>query len=290
MIQDIYPHKLNNSYRPAAVPTDNSLIVHFNSEGQILVKSAPEADGSRRKAYPRLSEFGTKPASLTYLFAMDEDEIFLATDDEICAPEGYGYMKIREFRKVEDVSKKGVFEAFTAKHLSDWYKINKFCGKCGSKTTHSETERAVVCPDCGNTVYPKICPAVIVGVIKKGATKDEDQMLLTKYNRNRGVPYYALVAGFTEIGETFEETVAREVMEETGIKVKNIQYYKSQPWGVAYDILAGFTCEADGDTTITRDESELAVAEWLTRDKVVLQPDQFSLTNEIMTQFKNGVL
>lgn len=290
MIQDIYPHKLNNSFRPGATPKADSLVIHFNNEGQILVKANPEEDGSKRKAFPRLSDFTKSPESLTYIFAMDEDEFFLATDEEITAPNGYEYMKIREFRKVADVSKKGVFEAFTAKHLSDWYKINRFCGKCGSKTNHSETERAVVCPECGNTVYPKICPAVIVGVIKKSATKDEDQMLLTKYNRNRGVPYYALVAGFTEIGETFEETVAREVMEETGIKVKNIKYYKSQPWGVAYDILAGFTCEADGDTTITRDESELAVAEWLTRDKVVLQPDQFSLTNEIMTKFKEGEL
>ncbi len=288
MIQDIYPHKLNNSYKPSEVPTKDSLIMHFNSDGQILTKLTPEADGSSRKSFPRLSEFSNEPETLTYIFSMDEDKVFLADCDEVSVPEGYGYMKIREFRRVEDVSKKGVFEAFTAKHLSDWYKINRFCGKCGSRTNHSETERAVVCPKCGNTVYPKICPAVIVGVVKRGATKDEDQMLLTKYNHNRGVPYYALVAGFTEIGETFEETVAREVMEETGIKVKNITYYKSQPWGVAYDILAGFVCEADGDTTINRDESELAVAEWLTRDKVVLQPDQYSLTNEIMTKFKEG--
>lgn len=288
MIQDIHPHKLNNSYRPEAVARDNSLVVHFNKEGQILVKSVPEADGSKRKAYPRLSEITNRPAILTYLFAMDEDEFFLAEDEVIDVPEGYEYMKMREFRKVEDVSKKGVFEAFTAKHLAGWYGANKFCGKCGSKTGRSTTERAIVCPECGNTIYPKICPAVIVGVIKKGETKDKDQMLLTKYNRNRGVPYYALVAGFTEIGETFEECVAREVMEETGITVTNIHYYKSQPWGVADDLLAGFICEATGNMEITRDDSELAVAEWKYRDEVVLQPDQFSLTNEIMTIFKNG--
>lgn len=286
MIQDIYPHKLNNSYKPEEQPTKDSLIVYFSNEGQILVKASPETDGSSRKAYPRLSEFIREPSKLTYIFSMDDDKFFLASDENLEIPEGYHFMKIRAFRREGDVSKKGVFEAFTAKHLADWYACNKFCGKCGSLTNHSEIERAVVCPQCGNTVYPKICPAVIVGVIKRGATKDEDQMLLTKYNR--GIDYYALVAGFTEIGETFEETVEREVMEETGIHVKNIQYYKSQPWGVAYDLLAGFICEADGDTTIVRDESELAVAEWLTRDKVILQPDQFSLTNEIMTKFKNG--
>ena len=73
-----------------------------------------------------------------------------------------------------------------------------------------------------------------------------------------------------------------------GLKVKNIRYYKSQPWGVADDLLAGFICEATGNMEITRDDSELAVAEWKYRDEVVLQPDQFSLTNEIMTIFKNG--
>ena len=146
---------------------------------------------------------------------------------------------------IDSIEEKSVFEAFTAKHLAGWYGVNRFCGRCGTRTTRSNTERAICCPSCGNTIYPKICPAVIVGTIKRGETKDKDQMLLTKYNR--GIEYYALVAGFTEIGETFEETVAREVMEETGISVKNIQYYKSQPWGVADDILAGFICEADGE-------------------------------------------
>ena len=81
--------------------------------------------------------------------------------------------------------------------------------------------------------------------------------MVTKYNR--GYSNYALVAGFTEIGETLEETVEREVMEEVGLKVKNIKYYKSQPWGIADDILAGFYCQLDGSDEITRDEEELKI-------------------------------
>ena len=95
------------------------------------------------------------------------------------------------------------------------------------------------------------------------------------------------MAGFTEIGESFEATVAREVMEETGIKVKNIRYYKSQPWGMASNILAGFFCEAEGDTAIHMDENELKYAEWLGRDEIVLQPYDHSLTNEMMKFFKD---
>mgnify|MGYP002327687581 FL=1 len=140
----------------------------------------------------------------------------------------------------------------------------------------------MICDSCKNHFYPRIMPAVIVGVIQK----EKDQILLTKYKT--GISYYALVAGFTEIGETLEETVAREVLEETGLHVKNIRYYKSQPWGIANDILAGFFCEAEGDATIRMDASELKLAQWVNRKDVPLQPDDASLTNEMMQIFRDG--
>ena len=77
-------------------------------------------------------------------------------------------------------------------------------------------------------------------------------------------------------------------MEETGLKVKNISYYKSQPWGVVDDILAGFFCEVDGTDEIKLDKNELKLAQWYSREEVVLQPDDYSLTNEMMTVFKKG--
>lgn len=127
---------------------------------------------------------------------------------------------------------------------------------------------------------PRIVPAVIVGIC------NDVKILVTKYRT--GFSHYALVAGFTEIGETLEETVQREVLEETGLRVKNIRYYKSQPWGIVDDILAGFYCDVDGETDIHMDESELKLAEWKTREELELQPDDFSLTNEMMLMFKNG--
>lgn len=286
MIQDIFPHVLKNAYMLDAVPDEDSLVVYFSKEGTILVKENPEADGSNRKIFPRLSELATRPSKLTYLYSMDEDKFFLAEDESLTVPEGYSFSKVRALRAQKDVAKKSIFEVFTAKQLSSWYSNNKFCGRCGGVTEHSTKERAIVCPACGYTIYPRVVPAVITAVIARGETPDKDRILLTKYNS--GIGYYALVAGFTEIGETLEQTVAREVMEETGIKVKNIRYYKSQPWGVVDDLLAGFFCEADGDLTIHRDESELSVAEWKYREEVILQPDQLSLTNEMMTIFKNG--
>ena len=146
----------------------------------------------------------------------------------------------------------------------------------------SKHERALVCPNCGHTRYPRINPAVIVGV------RNGDKLLLTKYRT--GFASNALVAGFVEIGETLEQTVAREAMEETGLKVKNIRYYKSQPWGTAQDLLAGFYCEADGDTDIKMDNTELKYAEWVRREDIVLQPLDRSLTNEMMKMFKDGMV
>ena len=73
-----------------------------------------------------------------------------------------------------------------------------------------------------------------------------------------------------------------------GLRVKNIRYYKSQPWGFADDILAGFYCEVDGDPTIHMDQNELKTAVWTKREDIVLQPDDYSLTNEMMLRFKEG--
>ena len=123
---------------------------------------------------------------------------------------------------------------------------------------------------------------MIVGVIKG------DCLLLTKYRAGYGGN--ALVAGFTEIGETLEETVAREVMEETGVRVRNIRYYKSQPWGIAQDILVGFYCDAEENAEIHMDENELRYAQWVPREEIVLQEDNLSLTNEMMRVFRENRL
>ena len=77
-------------------------------------------------------------------------------------------------------------------------------------------------------------------------------------------------------------------MEEAGVRVKNIRYYASQPWGIANDLLMGFFCELDGDGTIHMDENELKYAQWVSREEIELQPDDFSLTNEMMARFKTG--
>ena len=108
---------------------------------------------------------------------------------------------------------------------------------------------------------------------------------MTKY-AGREYKRYALIAGFTEIGETAEETVQREVMEEVGIRVKNIRYYKSQPWGFDSNLLLGYFCELDGSGKIRLDEEELATAEWVDYRDIPDDPEGLSLTRAMMTAFR----
>lgn len=268
MIQDIAPSKLINSFASFEIRESDSLFF-FDDSGRALVGGT---EGTME--IPRGSDAPAQKA--VYLFSIDDTRYFLADGCTDFSKEGFRYLSIREIR--DAFEGKEVFAAFTAYHLWRWYADNIFCGRCGCRLDHDKKERALRCPECNNVIYPRINPAVIVGVAKG------DCLLITRYRSGYG--HNALVAGFTEIGETLEETVAREVMEETGVRVKNIRYYKSQPWGMAQDILAGFFCEADGDAKIHMDENELRYAQWVRREDIVLQPNNLSLTNEMMRMFK----
>ena len=270
MIQDIAPHSLNNRYDPSAVPEPEDFVLCFDS-GKVLLKAGEQPQLLQVKDFP-------KDCPFVYLFALDEARFFL-TAGKTPVPAGWEFVDARTLRGSKMFPREILFAIMTGKHLSDWYRDTRFCGRCGKTMTHSPIERAMKCA-CGYTAYPRIMPAVIVGV------KNGDSILLTKYRS--GFAHNALIAGFTEIGETAEETVAREVMEEAGVRVRNITYYKSQPWGIANDLLMGFYCDVDGDPGITMDENELKYAAWVKREEIELQPDDCSLTNEMMMMFKTG--
>lgn len=268
MIQDIYPSRLDNSFMSFTLSSRDYLLF-FDNKGRVLSKIENGC-----------LEFtkGSGAFDAVYLFSVDDMCYFLSIGDNTHFEDGYEFRGLRELR--DKCAGKELFAAFTAFHLWKWYSDNKFCGKCGSRLTYDTNERALYCCNCNSKIYPRINPAVIVGVTKG------DCILITRYRQ--GYAHNALVAGFTEIGETLEQTVEREVMEETGIKVKNIRYYKSQPWGMAQDILIGFFCDADDDGEIHMDKNELKYAEWVKREDIVLQPNNISLTNEMMMMFRDN--
>ncbi len=280
MLQDISPYRLNNHYDPYAKADDDSFIIAFDGQGsekKVLIGK----DMSGDLTLPRKKDIGDiAEDQLIYLFSIDKELFFLWDAGTCISAEGFDYSLFREIRRQKGFQRLNVFAIFTAYHLSEWYESARFCGRCGSATSLDTVERAVVCPKCGNKIYPRINPAVIIGV----TDKENNKLILTKYRT--GFAQNALVAGFTEIGETLEETVKREVMEEVGLEVDNIRYYKSQPWGVALDILSGFYCDVVGNRSIKMDDSELKYAEWVAPEDIILQDPDYSLTNEMMKLFK----
>ncbi len=321
MIQDIEPHKFDIAYQGVKPDmhggnergsNENKSLIFTGDK--VLVKRPLIEDGEKTENkdkgrdknksknkdkntisntsifdFPTYAETKGIIADQHYLFRLDDVDFFrgyveaesLVDVDKTYLDEAgskwkYQWQPRRFFRTAQP--KELALAGITGLHLNGWYLKNKFCGACGTGLVMDTRERMMRCPACGNMIYPRINPAVIVGVT------DGDRILLTKY-RGREYKRYALVAGFTEIGESFEETVRREVMEETGLKVKNIRYYKSQPWGFTDNILAGYFCQVDGGTDIRMDRDELSLAQWVHRDDIDMVNEDLSLTNEMICRF-----
>lgn len=285
MIQDIAPKRLHNEYLSKNADENDYAVVFCKNK--ILMKELGEAGGLPRKKdlLLILNETAAGAGMYQYLFCMDEDNYFLYMDFEL-SENAIDFREIKcKFEKISDVRYKAgrelCFAVYTAYHLYQWYRDNKFCGRCGARVKPDAKERMLYCGTCGSQIYPKIAPAVITAVT------DGDRILLSKY-AGREYKRYALIAGFTEIGETAEDTVRREVMEETGLRVKNIRYYKTQPWGIDGNLLLGYFAQLDGSDAIHLDENELASAEWKERGDLKDMDDGFSLTREMMRVFYEG--
>lgn len=279
MIQDI-DAIYHNEYRQA-VPQPEDYIMYVQKRTVLMKKNSEEIQYLTR----RQVENSTDAADFIYLFSLDmaggRRQFFLGNADTLdpLLLEEYQYESHNIFRTKKP--KTLAFAGITAVQLGNWYDATRFCGHCATALIHHSHERMMLCPACHAMHYPKISPAVIVAVTK------EDKLLMTKY-ADRDYKKYALIAGFTEIGETIEETVSREVYEEVGLHVKNIRYYKSQPWSFSDTLLMGFFCEAEGDEPIRMDEKELSVAEWIPRAEIEAEFDDISLTNEMMVLFKEN--
>lgn len=306
MLQDIKPYKLYNEYKGLHLlpPDENSLLV-IREGGMLLLKTM---EAARADAFSGDSTFSGASASaviqlpgvceafrenempeLTYLISVDDTRFYMPEFHD-AVEKNAAVKRLTEagyfFSPAGNLRYPGPdwlrYGALTAWQTAGWYHANRFCGKCGAEMKHSGTERAVICESCGNIIYPRLCPVVIAGVIR------DNKILLTQYANRGRYARYALVAGFAEIGETIEETVAREVMEETGLKVRNLRYYKSQPWAFSESLLFGFFCEAEENAAVTVDGEELSLATWTERDAVPDYGEEISLTYEMMCQFRNN--
>ena len=276
MIQDIAPHRYDNAYRPR--PPKSGDRVFFYQDTHTLLSRATGHSFTWDEVQA-LTDASQLP--VTYLFAIDSTGFHWCHVLPQAVLDAAVTAANSDFRRMEPVWM--AFACITASQLHGWYHDHQFCGRCGTPTRADTVERAMRCPACGNLVYPTIAPAVIVAVTHG------DRLLLTKYARSMNARNYALIAGFNEIGEPLEDTVRREVMEEVGLPVKNIRFYKSQPWSFSGSLLAGFYCDLDtDDETVTLQQDELGEGTWFDRADLPKGESTISLTQEMIERFRQG--
>ena len=286
MLHDI--EGIYNNHYEKRTPNADDLVLSFRQNTLLMRRDGDDVE---------LPTFGTgnfDSSQATFLFDIDGTGFFLVQDaqsptatpshtgidagqvDCTDAEAGFAYEPLGIYRWIRPRQTRFAIEV--ASQLATWYRDNRYCGRCGGLTQHDGVERMLRCPACGNTVYPRINPGVIVGVI------DGERLLLTKY-AGRGFTNWALIAGFTEIGESLEQTVQREVLEEAGVHVKNIRYFGNQPWPRSSSLLVGYFAELDGSGEVRLDDQELACAEWIHWSEVPHDPDDYSLTRTMMCAF-----
>ena len=271
MIQDIGNDIYHVEYMPEK-PEEKDIVFAFKTR-RVFAKM----DEEKNMFFPTIAMVKDQMDSekLQFLFKISEKNYYWY-DGEL-EIEGYDYEIAARLNSLKSMT--DAFAGMTAYHLYVWYNGHRYCGKCGAKLEHLDHERAMTCPACKNRSYPVIAPAVIIGVTKG------DEILITRY-AGREYKGVALLAGFCEIGESAEDTVRREVMEEVGLKVKNIRYFGSQPWGIDSNLLLGYYAEVDGSTEIHMDENELREAVWMHRSQLKEAKNLMSLTMTMIDAFR----
>jgi len=154
-----------------------------------------------------------------------------------------------------------------------WDHNTQFCGVCGAPMKMS-TDISKQCTECGKEVWPQLATAVIV-LVHKG-----DEVLLV-HARNFNSDFYGLVAGFVETGETLEEAVHREVMEETGIEINNLSYFGSQPWPYPCGLMVGYNADYAGGS-IRLQKEELSRGSWFSKDNMPKIPEKLSIARQLI--------
>ena len=277
MIHEIFPHQFDNHFIITDNIAEDDYILHYNEKSLLLKINGDEFQLPTKKDVSDIFDTTER----TFLFSLNGVRCFLVWNATRLIDDRFVYKEINSFRTLNP--REIAWICIVGFQLNNWYLENKFCGKCGTKTTEKPDERAIFCPNCNTVVFPKISPAIIVAILCK------DKILLA-HNSNFEQKRYSLVAGYVDVGETLEETVMREVKEEVGLDVKNIRYYKSQPWAFSGSMMIGFTAEADDTQPIRPDNVEITEADWFSRENLPNHPPKISIAGEMIDKFEKGEL
>ncbi|WP_024832320.1 NAD(+) diphosphatase [Ruminiclostridium josui] len=273
--QNIY-----KNYEPAVTDTNKDFKCGYwfvYSSNKLLIIN--EENGGKIPLYSQLEELRQILTTPLYLGKFYGQPAYcIGVSDNIKVPTGMSFVDLRSTFGVLDED--SFLLASKAVQIVVWEQTHRFCGKCGSLTQELYGERAKVCPECGFISYPRICPAVITAVFK------ENKILLAHARSFKG-DMHSLIAGFVEAGETLEEAVEREIMEEIGIKVKNIAYWGSQPWPYPNSLMLGFTAEYESGE-INVDGIEISHADWYDVENLPELPSKVSIARKIIDWYSQG--
>ena len=188
------------------------------------------------------------------------------------APGNWQFVRVRDLFVM--IPHEELAIAAFAVRMIDFDRKTRFCGRCGGETRPLRTERAKQCSSCGLIAYPRLSPAIIVLVQR------DDRVLLARSPRfPPGM--FGLVAGFVEPGENLEHALMREVKEETGIAVKNICYFGSEPWPFPDSLMVGFTADFAGGELMV-DKNEIESAFWFDREHLPRIPEKMSISRTLI--------
>lgn len=215
-----------------------------------------------------LKELGIEYSSALFLGTLDSKAYFVLdiSNDSVLATEfddknKRQFLDVRAAGGILSGEQSGILAQ--AKSQIDWHRKNRYCSVCGQETLIARGGQVRRCDGCDSMNYPRVDP-VIITVVSDGGRCLLGQSRGRATSSNR----FSALAGFVDQGESIEEAVIREVMEESGIEIKNIRYHSSQPWPFPYSLMIG--CHADAVTTdITIDEEEMADVRWFSRDEVI---------------------
>ena len=247
----------------------NALLVH--EEGPVRVPEAGSLKAFDLNAYP-YKPVGSLRGRECYVVDLDPDAE---------PPEG---MVFRDLRGLFSTIDKDLFGmAGRAVQIVEFDRTHQFCGRCSAKTVQGPDELSKRCTRCGTVYHPRLSPAAIV-LVRRG----DDELLLA---RSPGFPkgMYSVLAGFVEPGESIEETISREVLEEVGVEVENVRYFGSQPWPFPHSLMIGFTADYAGGE-IEPQVGEIEDAGWYRLDALPDLPPRVSIARAMIDTFlvENG--
>jgi NAD+ diphosphatase len=281
------PQDFVASYTPPGQLDDAALwFVYLGN--QILI--ARDENGAQVPLTRDLRQLGLRTVREQYLGSLAGTHCFAAeVENDTVAPAGMQWSGLRAvFGALDDTLFALAGRAF---QIIDWDRSHQFCGRCGTPTVLKEGERSRVCPSCAQLHYPRIAPAVMV-MVRRG----REFLLARSPHFPPGM--YSALAGFSEPGETLEQTLVREVREEVSIEVENIRYFASQPWPFPHSLMIG--CIGIAETTdINIDPEEIVDARWFSREDIKLMlegahpedlwvPGKQAIARSLILAFANG--